>query len=57
MTLAERKSLYTLMAPLDSKNAVLTADRTIELLKSKKPPSHTITFDNGKEVLRGIPMG
>ena len=49
LTLVDRKSRYTLMAPLDSKNAVLTAEKTIELLKSKKLPSHTITFDNGKE--------
>ena len=49
LTLVDRLSCYTLMAPLSSKNADITADRTIELLKSKRIPSHTITFDNGKE--------
>lgn len=49
LTLVDRKSLFTLMAALPSKHAEITADCAIDLLKSKRLPSHTITLDNGKE--------
>lgn len=47
LTLVDRKSLFTLLAPLPSKHAGLTATKSKVLLKSVNALS--VTFDNGKE--------
>jgi transposase, IS30 family len=49
VTLVERCSKYTLIAPLPSKHAQPVAQAIITLLKHSKLPVHSITFDNGKE--------
>jgi len=49
VTLADRVSKKTLIAPVPSKHAEVVKDAIIELLKSEQKHLHTITFDNGKE--------
>ena len=49
LTLNERRSRLTLLAPLASKKASVVADAMISLLKPLAAHVHTITNDNGKE--------
>ena len=49
VTLAERKSLKTLIAHVASKHAEPVTQAIIKLLDDEKKNVHSITFDNGKE--------
>jgi IS30 family transposase len=49
VTLAERKSRYTVAKMLSTREAEPVATAISELLKAHKDKVHTITFDNGKE--------
>jgi transposase, IS30 family len=49
LSLVERHSKYTLIAPLPSKHAAHVTQAIITLLTQSNLPVHTITFDNGKE--------
>ena len=49
VTLVERKSRYTLAAPLDSRHSAGVTHAVIELLRPHKAQCKTLTFDNGKE--------
>jgi IS30 family transposase len=49
VTLAERKSLKTLIAHVGSKHAEPVTQAIIGLLSNEKDNVHSITFDNGKE--------
>ena len=49
VTLAERKSRYTVAKMLPNREAVPVAKTITDLLKSLPGSVHTITFDNGKE--------
>ena len=49
LTLVERKTLYTLIVPLKSKNGEQLKDAVIEALKLFKNRVLTLTFDNGRE--------
>lgn len=49
LTLVERKSLYTLIVKLESRNAMELADKLNAAMKKWKNKIKTITFDNGKE--------
>jgi len=49
LTLVERKSLYTVMVKLSSRNAMELADKLTAAMKTLKRKITTITFDNGKE--------
>lgn len=49
LTLVDRKTLFTKLVLLDSKNATQLSEQTIKTLKNFKPYLHTITSDNGKE--------
>ena len=49
VTLAERRSRYTLVAPVASGKAEPVAQAMIELLRPHRSVCHTITLDNGKE--------
>lgn len=48
-TMTERKSLYTILIPLKSKESIHTATQIIKGMRPYKKLCHTITFDNGKE--------
>lgn len=49
VTLAERRTRYTLVAPVSSGKAEPVAQAMIELLSPHRNVCHTITLDNGKE--------
>jgi transposase, IS30 family len=49
VTLAERKSRYTLARVLPSRHSTLVSQAVIELLRPHKAQCKTLTFDNGKE--------
>ena len=49
VTLVERKSRYTLAAPLPRRTSAEVGQTVIELLRPHKRRCKTITFDNGKE--------
>lgn len=49
VTLVERKSRYTLAAPLPRRTSAEVGQTVIELLRGHKARCKTITFDNGKE--------
>ena len=49
VTLAERKSRYTLAWQVDFKQSSLVGQAVIEMLRPHKASCHTVTFDNGKE--------
>lgn len=49
LTLVERKSLYTLIVKLRSRNAMDLADKLTAAMKTFKKKIKTMTFDNGKE--------
>lgn len=49
LTLLDRKTLFTKLILLESKNALQLSQQTIKTLKKYKPYLHTITSDNGKE--------
>lgn len=49
LTLVDRKTLFTKLVLLESKNALQLSQQTIKTLKKYKPYLHTITSDNGKE--------
>ena len=49
VTLVERKSRYTLAAPLPRRTSAAVGQTVIELLRPHKERCKTITFDNGKE--------
>jgi IS30 family transposase len=49
VTLAERKSRYTLARILDSRHSTKVSQAVIELLRPHKAQCKTLTFDNGKE--------
>ncbi len=49
VTLVERKSRYTLAAPLPQRTSAQVGQAVIELLRPHKERCKTITFDNGKE--------
>jgi IS30 family transposase len=49
ITVVERKTSFTLMKYVKTKNAVEIAGETVKLLKPYQNKVHTITADNGKE--------
>ena len=49
VTLAERKSRYTLARVLDSRHSTKVTQAVIDLLRPHKEQCKTLTFDNGKE--------
>ena len=49
VTLVERRSRYTLIGKVATKQAEEVATTTIDLLEPQKQHTHTITADNGKE--------
>jgi IS30 family transposase len=49
VTLAERKSRYTLVGKLPSKHSEGVKSKVNSLLEPHKHKCHTVTFDNGKE--------
>ena len=49
VTLAERKSRYSLVKRVSSKHAQPVGNAVIELLRPHRKYCHTLTFDNGKE--------
>lgn len=49
VTLAERKSRYTLARVLPSRHSAVVSQAVIELLRAHKAQCKTLTFDNGKE--------
>jgi IS30 family transposase len=49
VTLVERKSRYTLAAPLNSRHSAGVTQAIIDLLRPHKTQCKTLTFDNGKE--------
>lgn len=49
VTLAERRSRYTLVAPVKSGRAEPVAQALIDLLRAHRSKCHTLTLDNGKE--------
>lgn len=49
ITLVERKSRYTLAAPLPRRTSALVGQAMIDLLRPHKERCKTITLDNGKE--------
>jgi len=49
VTLVERRSRYTVMGKVATKQAEEVATTTIDLLEPKQEHTHTITADNGKE--------
>lgn len=49
VTLVERKSRYTLAAPLPRRTSALVGQAMIDLLRPHKDRCKTITLDNGKE--------
>ena len=49
VTLVERKSRYTLAAPLPRRTSALVGQAMIDLLRPHKARCKTITLDNGKE--------
>jgi transposase, IS30 family len=49
LTLVERKTLYTLIVKLNSRNAMELAEKLTQTMKTLKRKIATITFDNGKE--------
>lgn len=49
VTLVERKSQYTLVAPVEDQTASSVTAQIIQQLRSVKPQVRTITADNGKE--------
>ena len=49
LTLVERKTLYTVIVPLEGKNAEQLKQAAIEALTPLKEQVLTVTFDNGKE--------
>lgn len=49
VTLAERKSMYTLIAHVKRRTAAAVRAAIIRLLKPFQPRVHTLTSDNGKE--------
>ncbi|WP_243457636.1 IS30 family transposase [Ottowia testudinis] len=54
LTLAERRSRYTLAAPLAQRRAEPTAEAIIELLRPHRQLCHTLTLDNGKEFAQHV---
>lgn len=48
-TFVDRKSLYLVMCPLNSKNAQDLSDKVINRFSTQNIPCHSFTFDNGKE--------
>ena len=49
VTLVERKSRYTLAAPLRSKHSAGVTQAIVDLLRPHRAVCKTLTFDNGKE--------
>lgn len=49
LTLVERKTLYTIIVPLQGKFADKLKEAVIAVLEPLKEHVHTITYDNGKE--------
>jgi len=49
LTLVERKTLYTIIVPLEGKVACKLREAVIEVLKPIEDLVHTLTYDNGKE--------
>ena len=49
VTLAERKSRFSLIRRVSSKHAQPVGNAVIELLRPHRKHCHTLTFDNGKE--------
>ncbi len=52
LTLVERKTLYTVIARLDGKNAERLAEATIKTMSAYRTQMKTITLDNGLEFAR-----
>lgn len=48
-TMVERKTLYTVIDPIRTKNAINLREKLVGRMKPYKERIHTITFDNGKE--------
>ena len=57
VSLVERRSRYTLLGNVDSKQAEEVASKTIGLLSPHKEYTETITADNGKEFAHHITIG
>ena len=57
VSLVERRSRYTLLGNVDSKQAEEVGSKTIGLLSPHKEYTETITADNGKEVAHHITIG
>jgi IS30 family transposase len=49
LTLVERKTLYTLIVPLQGKQSDKLAQAVIDVMSGIKSQVLTITYDNGKE--------
>jgi transposase, IS30 family len=49
LTLVERKTLYTVIARLDGRQAGLLAQAAVKSMQAHQGQVHTITFDNGLE--------
>ncbi len=48
-TMVERKTSYTVIEPIRTKNSINLREKFVERMKPYKEKIHTITFDNGKE--------
>ena len=57
VSLVERRSRYTLLGKVTSKQAEEVADTTVELLTPHKAHTETITADNGKEFAAHATIG
>ena len=57
VSLVERRSRYTLLGKVASKQAEEVAETTIELLTPDKAHTETITADNGKEFAHHVRIG
>ena len=57
VSLVERRSRYTLLGKVASKQAEEVAETTIELLTPHKAHTETITADNGKEFAHHVRIG
>jgi IS30 family transposase len=57
VTLVERKSRYTLAAPLPSKHSAGVTRAVVDLLRPHRKACKTLTFDNGKEFAEHAFMG
>jgi IS30 family transposase len=57
LTVVERKSRFTCMARLPSKQSEVVADALIEILRPYKKQVETVTVDNGNEFAQHVSVG